>query len=365
MKQEELDKSLCEVKDVVSGADYAVVNLECAVFNSVRQPIKKIGSNLHSDTKALQALKNIGFSCLALANNHFADFGDSAVKESLDLIDSYRFDRVGAGMDIDEAKKTLFVEVKGIRLSIINCCEHEFTITDKHRAGCNPLDLVEQYNAINDARKQSDYVIVIVHGGSEHYPLPTPRMQKIYRFFVNAGADLVVNCHQHCYSGYEIYQGKHIFYGLGNFFFDWPRMQNCAWNEGYMLQLDFSDGVSFEMIPYFQCNEKPKIKMLLSEERLRFESRIRELNMIVQDEKALNQSFSQWVEKCSKDYLWTFHKSVPKWRRYLNRLRVTGKNEPPKQDSYLNSEMIITLLSYIRCESHRDVFIELLRRETE
>lgn len=42
-------------------------------------------------------------------------------------------------------------------------------------------------------------------------------MQEIYRFFVDIGADAVINHHQHCYSGYEVYKEKPIFYGLGNF----------------------------------------------------------------------------------------------------------------------------------------------------
>ena len=34
------------------------------------------------------------------------------------------------------------------------------------------------------------------------------------------GADAVVNHHQHCYSGYEVYKDKPVFYGLGNLLFD-------------------------------------------------------------------------------------------------------------------------------------------------
>lgn len=365
MNQEELNASLQEVKDAVMEADYAMANLECAVFDSVKMPIKKIGSNLCSDSKALCALKDTGFSCLALANNHFADFGNSAVEESLNLIDNYGFDRVGAGKDIYEAKKTLFVQVKGKRLAIINCCEHEFTISDKQNAGCNPLDPIGQYKAIIEARKQADFVIVMVHGGSENYPLPTPRMQQVYRYYVDVGADVIVNCHQHCYSGYEIYKERPIFYGLGNFFFDWPKMRNCSWNEGYMLRLDFSGQLSFEMIPYFQCDGDAKIRLFSFKEKSEFESKVKELNVIIQDEEALNLSFSRWVEKCSRDYFWAFRKSVPRWRRYLNRLGWLGEKENLLQDTYLNSEMIITLLSYIRCESHRDVFVELLKRITE
>lgn len=52
-----------------------------------------------------------------------------------------------------------------------------------------------------------------MHGGHEHYQLPSLRMQETYRFFIDAGADVVVNHHQHCFSGYEIYNNKYIFMG--------------------------------------------------------------------------------------------------------------------------------------------------------
>lgn len=95
----------------------------------------------------------------------------------------------------------------------------------------------------------------LYHGGKEHYQLPTPRMQKDYRFFVDAGADVVINHHQHCYSGYEQYNDKYIFYGLGNFCFE-STLRNSIWNEGYMLKLKFEDIISFELIPYVQCDDK-------------------------------------------------------------------------------------------------------------
>ena len=363
MSVEELDMSFCEVKKVVSEADYAMVNLECAVFENAQEPIKKIGPNLHCDNKALQNLKDVGFRCLALANNHFADFGDDAVKESLSMIDSFGFDRVGAGMDVNQAQQTLYVEVNGIRLAVINCCEHEFTTAETSKAGCNPLDVIDQYNAIIDARKQADFVLMLIHGGSEHYQLPTPRMQQTYRFFLEVGADVVVNCHQHCYSGYERYQGKMIFYGLGNFFFDSVREKNRSWNEGYMLTLSFSDDVSFEIIPYAQCTDKIGVRLFSMEEKRQFGSKIDELNATILNKSVLAESFSKWISAHANDYYWVFRLPVSKWEKRFHKIRaIIKKDDEDLCDSFLTQPRVLTLLSYARCESHRDVFVELLKR---
>ena len=64
-------------------------------------------------------------------------------------------------------------------------------------------------------------------------------MMETYRFFIEVGADAVVNHHQHCFSGYEIYKNKPIFYGLGNFSFDGIGSGD-RWSSGYIVTLNFS-----------------------------------------------------------------------------------------------------------------------------
>jgi len=48
------------------------------------------------------------------------------------------------------------------------------------------------------------------------------------RAAIQAGADVVVGHHPHVVQGVEVYQGKPIFYSLGNFAFDWPKMRGRA-----------------------------------------------------------------------------------------------------------------------------------------
>lgn len=53
------------------------------------------------------------------------------------------------------------------------------------------MNPIAQYYDMQDASRKADYVIVIFHGGMEHYQFPSPRMQETYRFFIDAGLMLL------------------------------------------------------------------------------------------------------------------------------------------------------------------------------
>lgn len=232
-----------EVRPIIKSADYSIVNFEFPIVLNPEsaKPIPKCGPNLKGTIESVDAVKYAGFNCCTLANNHILDQGENCCLDTKFELERAGVDTVGAGKNLDEASEILYKEVGGKVLAIINCCEHEFTIATATTAGANPLNPIQQYYKIQEARGNADYVLVIVHGGHEHYQLPSPRMQETYRFFVDAGADAVVNHHQHCYSGYEIYKNKPIFYGLGNFCFDiQPQKHDSIWNYGYMVQFNGS-----------------------------------------------------------------------------------------------------------------------------
>ena len=239
VKERRYGKLFDEVKPIIESADYSIVNFEFPVVldKDAARPIPKCGPNLEGTIESIEAIKYAGFKCCTLANNHILDQGEQCCLDTKNELEKAGVDTVGVGSNLSEAGEIFYKEIDGETLAIINCCEHEFSIATETSAGANPLNPVRQYYAIQEAKKKADYVLVIVHGGHEHYQLPSPRMKETYRFFVDAGADAVVNHHQHCYSGYDVYYDKPIFYGLGNFCFDEPQMRHCGWNEGYMVRL--------------------------------------------------------------------------------------------------------------------------------
>ena len=336
--------SFDEVKPIIQTADYAIVNFESPVVEREARPIDKYGPNLNCDSKALEAIKNIGFKCVTLANNHFLDYGEVGVNDTLKQCVKLGIDTVGGGHNLSEAETVLYKVIQGKRLAIINVCENEFSIATSNTAGSNPLNPVKQYYTIKEARQKADRVLVIVHGGHEQFQFPSPRMVDTYRFFVDAGADAVINHHQHCFSGFEVYHEKPIFYGLGNFCFDRKGQRNSIWNEGYMVSLDFSSEVpTYTIHPYSQCNASPVIDLL---PKNTFDNRLKELNDIIANPTVLSNVVNKYYSDCGDSYSNIFE---PIRNRYY--LIAKHRGWLP---SLISKKRVLNAINYVLCESHRD-----------
>jgi len=352
IEQKKFEDVLSGVKEITAQADYSIVNFECPVTCGNESPISKQGPNLHCTPEGIEAVYWTGFNAVTLANNHFLDYGAQGVKNTLDYCKNSGIDVCGGGMTLSDASKILFKEINGKRLAVINCCEHEFSISTPTTAGSNPLNPVQQYYAIKEARQHADFVLVITHGGHEMWQLPSPRMKETYRFFIDAGADAVVNHHQHCFSGYETYNGKPIFYGLGNFCFDRPSHKNDIWNYGYMVMIDFENEYTFTIFPYKQCGESPCVSII---PQTNISAAIDKLNTVILDEKEFKRETDNYYRRASLGIKLAFE---PYRGRILNKLYRMGI-----LPSFLSKSKKLRLRNLIDCEAHRDKTIYLFTQQ--
>ena len=333
-----------EIKPIIDQEDYSIVNLECPVVKGGEMPISKCGPNLCCSDYAVSALQWSGFKCVTLANNHFFDFGEDGALNTLAVCQKYGLDVVGGGRDLKSASSILFKRIGNEMLAVINCCEHEFSIATENAPGSNPLNPIQQYYNIQESKKKADFVIVIVHGGHEQFQLPSPRMQEIYRFFVDVGADAVINHHQHCYSGYEIYNKKPIYYGLGNFCFDTPSPVPQGWNDGYMVELELNEEeIGSRVIPYNQCKGDPVVHILPQDS---FDTSIDELNRIISDPILLSQEKDLYYNESMRSIALTIE---PIKNRIVSALQSRGISP-----LLWSQKSLVQLENYVMCESHRD-----------
>lgn len=76
--------------------------------------------------------------------------------------------------------------------------------------------------AIRDARRQADWVVVSIHSHEiegSNLEVPAEFFPVFARQCIDEGADVVIGHGPHVLQGMEMYKGKPIFYGLGNFIF--------------------------------------------------------------------------------------------------------------------------------------------------
>ena len=91
-----------EVVPVIQSVDYAIVNFESPIVNHEAKPIDKTGPNLKCTEKALECIAHVGFNCITLANNHFRDFGQIGVEDTIDVCESQHIDYVGGGKTMED-----------------------------------------------------------------------------------------------------------------------------------------------------------------------------------------------------------------------------------------------------------------------
>lgn len=343
------------VRELLNKADYSIVNFESTIANNSDKPIKKIGSHLETTYPSMFVLKSLGFDMITLANNHSLDYGADALRRTIKEAGLNGIANVGAGKNLDESRKPKMITLKGATIAIINCCENEFSIATETDAGANPLDFVDISRQIKECKGSADYVLLIIHGGVEHFPYPSPRMKKLYRFFIDQGADAIVNHHQHCFCGYEVYQGKPIFYGVGNFCFDSSadrRVREQSFCSGCFVELLFSDSIGFNIYPYVQCGKIPGLYLLEGDDLRAFEDRMNELNSALEDDHKLSLLFHQ-MSVSKQGFIYRG------FRPYNTRF-MKGLYSHRVLPSFLSRGRLKEIQSIVRCESHRDILLENL-----
>ena len=226
-----------DIENLLANADFTIFNLEVPLTD-FSTPIKKCGPNLIAPTKTIAGLKAINPHFFTLANNHILDQGEQGLKSTMDILDEHGIAYAGAGKDLASAAKPYILALEGKKIGIYCCAEHEFTIATENTPGANPFDPLNSLDHVVELKSQCDYVIVLYHGGKEHYRYPSPYLQKVCRKLVDKGADIVVCQHSHCIGCEEKWHGGTIVYGQGNFLFD--DCDNEFWNSALLVELEFS-----------------------------------------------------------------------------------------------------------------------------
>jgi len=239
------------VKSTLHSADIRIGQVE-RVY-SERGSLQLHSGGAHSRLKPSMSsvFKDCGFNVLSIASNHAMDWGTDALLDTIELFRNQGFQIIGAGSNLEEARRPAIINCNGIKVAVLAYCSvlnDGYAATD-HKAGVSPLrahtfyepieyqpgvpprvvtvpyadDLQGMIDDIANAKKFSDAVVVSHHWGI-HY---IPRMIADYQLITAkaafaSGADLIIGHHAHVPKAIEVYNGKACFYSLSNFIMSAP-----------------------------------------------------------------------------------------------------------------------------------------------
>ena len=338
---------------LMEGSSFVLGNLECPATKTA-QAILKCGPSLKAEPEDVQYLKAIGFDALSLANNHILDYGTEAVKETVDCCHDNGVLCFGAGENATDAAKALETQVEGKALAVISFAEAEFNLAGEQSPGANHFDVYTSLEDIRGLKESNDYVIVLYHGGIEHYKLPSPELQKKCRAMIKAGADLVLCQHSHCIGTLEEFEGGTILYGQGNTAFGY-RAGNAAWNEGFAVSVDLEE----KSVALHLMHATAQGLVLACEE----ENTARIAALKSDSAQLQNPQFirEQWKQYClgqeALDLALLYGKS-----RVFNKLNRILGNRLIKL-FYRRKKQMITM-NLIRCEAHHEVVTTILENNS-
>jgi poly-gamma-glutamate synthesis protein (capsule biosynthesis protein) len=195
--------------DILLGRDLVGVNLEGALTDGGQhyQPI--MSYDFAFSPERVGELKRYGFNFFNIANNHITDQGAKGLGETRKNLSQLGFNYSGdADAKISSSSLTL-IDIRGKKVALIGLS-----------MVYNDFDLAAAEKFVKDAEEKADIVIINIHWGTEYEHQFNKHQQSVGRAFIDSGADVIIGHHPHVVQGMEIYQGKPIFYSLGNFIFD-------------------------------------------------------------------------------------------------------------------------------------------------
>ena len=333
-------------------AGYSVVNLESPLGRGATPP--KAGHRLVSDPGWADVLRRSGVNAVGLANNHTMDQGQGGLAATLSACDDAGLRCFGAGGSAEQACEALIVKTGGRTLSVIALAEHEFGVATRTSAGVCPLSPEDALRRIRSQRALGNDVIVLVHGGNEHHPLPRPGLRETCRFLVDCGAVAVLCAHSHIVGPLEWYAGAPILYGLGNLYFPTPGWdQPAGWAEGLCAILSFGEkeGIEVLLVPT-RFDGVSGIAPVTETAARELAARLEAMSRVVADDDMLESEWRRHVESNRRRYL-SGLLGLTRLERLALRAGIWPWWRMPRRRT-------ADLLNLIRCESHREALIGLL-----
>jgi poly-gamma-glutamate capsule biosynthesis protein CapA/YwtB (metallophosphatase superfamily) len=268
------------VRDTLSRSDIVFVNLESQLSDRgglTQHP--KFNMIFAGPPNGAASLQQANISIVSTGNNHAFDFGMKALRETILNLQGAGVSFTGTSLDSEVTCTPAVIEKKGIRIGFLAYTQF-VNIRGAWVGRIAVFDSVRAKHDVELLRPMVDLVVVSYHGGVEYTDKPSAKMQRAFRMFIDAGADIVLGHHPHYVQGIEAYKGKLIFYSLGNFVFYQPQLELTRYGLGAEFLLEKRGSKvqigQVKLIPV-HAGLQPSFK-LSSEEERSFLERVKKLS---------------------------------------------------------------------------------------
>lgn len=263
------------MRNFLTGTDAVVGNLEGPV---VLEPEDTPDDSMRFNfgLKALDLLRYARINLVSLANNHTSDGGKDGLSQTRRLLGERDIKYFGdpVGCDKENVFRSDGIVFVGLNKTFpFNCSQARIEELIKKVAGGSA----------------SDFLVVFIHWGEEYRSASNAEQKELAHLMIDSGADLVMGAHPHVVEEIELYNGKFIFYSLGNFIFD--QYFSKETQEGLAVGLELEgDKALFHLFPFGSRKSQPYL--MGSEERIRFLENLSSKSPTIPKSQILNGAIS-------------------------------------------------------------------------
>lgn len=241
-----------QVRDIFLQDDWTIGNLECPITGQENAADKTKRFIFRADVENAAALAQAGYDCLVLANNHTMDYLSEGLLDTMKNLEQNGLKFAGA-VENAAGNSTCTFQKNGITVGLLaySAFPPEGFFYNPDKPSVRYISTMDLSRLASDiaAMADCDFTIVYFHWGIEYAPYRSESQELMAKTAIDAGADFVVGAHPHVLQDAEVYNGKYIYYSLGNFIFD--RQIPPGTDESMILQLTITkDGLAgIEEIP--------------------------------------------------------------------------------------------------------------------
>lgn len=248
--------------ETMRSADVMCLNSEFA-FTDRGAPLSGKTFTFRSIPSRISVLQDMGTDVAVLANNHVYDYGEEGLLDTLQTFRDAGLPCIGAGETLEEASAIWYAELDNCTVAYIAGSRVEWTMLTRGATESSSgvfrtaesNDLMIQ--RIREAKQNADFVVVYQHWGQEGTTELEEYQTSSAREFIDAGADVIVGDHPHVVQGIEWYNGRPIFYSMGNYWFTSTQERYTMLMEMSLDQNEAgSISASFRLIPAWTSSTK-------------------------------------------------------------------------------------------------------------